>query len=65
MLRSEVMVVFSFSVVSNGTGAAGFILITKLSKLAEKVTGRLNATWNSVKQQAIKGVCRGDSRGFK
>ena len=35
-----------------GARVEGFILMTEPSKLAEKAIGRLNATWNSVKETA-------------
>ena len=42
--------------VSTGTGEAAFISMTEPSKLVQKAIGRLNATWNRVKQQAAASV---------
>ena len=59
MLRSEVMAVIAFrpTMVSTGTGAAGFILMTELSKLVEKAIGRPNTNRNSVKSELFPSLC--------
>ena len=56
MLHSEVMAelfLVLLGLASTGTGEVGFISMTEPFKLVKKAIGRLDASWNSVKQQII------------